>query len=105
MATKKYKTMFSLDEMKQLAKDCSVPALKRYLLKRITSIDYGMIQAEIEISDTPRTALGLNDESEEEISSITITKRNAEIQYKRYMSDEMSPEEEKEYERTQGVKI
>lgn len=99
MAIKKWKLLLTIPEMKQLASDCTVPALKKYLNKRVLLCDSGNITAELEISEVPKSALGLNTD----ISSVVITKRNAEVEYKKYMAGEMSREEEIVYEQSQGI--
>lgn len=95
--TRKYRPYFTLNELRVLESEVSTHTLKRYISRFIRDIDEGFLDAAITTKDSMEVKLGIipkeNDKTKYEIE-----------QNRRYLADEMSPEEEKSYELSQGVK-
>lgn len=93
---KKYRPYFTLSELRILSATCKNVPLKRYLDKFIRDVDDGYISTSLEVTDTLEVRLGISPKEDKTVFEVE--------QNRRYLADEMSPEEEKSYELSQGVK-
>lgn len=93
---RKYRPYFTLSELRVLESEVSTHSLKRYLTRFIRDIDEGFLDAAITVSDPIEVKLGMRTAPSDK------TKYEIE-QQRRYINDEMSPEEERTYELKQGV--
>lgn len=94
---KKYRPYLTLEQLQHLCINCTDYQTKRYLDKYIRDIDEGFRVANAIVADPITVQLGMSEKEKK-------TAYEAE-QERRYVSDEMSAEEEKQYELSQGVKI
>ena len=94
---KKYRPYLTIPELEQLIRDCSSISLKKYLAKFLRDIDTGYISPQITVNDSIEQKLGISPKERDSDYEIE--------QQRRYLADEMSSEEEKSYELSQGVNL
>lgn len=96
---RKYRPYFTLAELKTLANlshsHSQTSALTRYLNKYVSDIESGFRSESITVQPDISTSLGFTPPIEDK----TAWEKEQE---RRYLNNEMSPEEEKDYEKEQG---
>jgi len=94
--TKKYRPYFTLEELEWICRETSSQGIRRYLTKFIRDVHEGYTISGVIVKDPLDVSLGFKEKRIADYDK---------IQQQRYINDEMSSEEEREYERSQGVKI
>lgn len=96
LTVKKYKVYFTIAELESLHDDTKNQIMKKYLGKKLRSIDEGDISPEFSRAESDAVQLGLIAPTDRETSY-------EKEQERRYLGNEMSKTEEREYEIKLGV--